>query len=67
MNFGTNPGRMCLQHYHFPPTPNQQSWNIGKINHIALVTPDLDKSTALYRDVLGGKVSGKQVVELFLF
>lgn len=35
-------------------------WNLGKINHIALVTPDLDKSTALYRDVLGGKVSGKQ-------
>ncbi|XP_005097435.1 methylmalonyl-CoA epimerase, mitochondrial [Aplysia californica] len=35
-------------------------WNLGKINHIALVTPDLDKSTALYRDVLGGKVSEKQ-------
>lgn len=35
-------------------------WNLGKINHIALVTPDLNKSTALYRDVLGGKVSDQQ-------
>lgn len=38
-----------------------QPWQLGKINHVALVTPDLDKSSALYRDVLGGNVSGKQV------
>ncbi|KAK3799332.1 hypothetical protein RRG08_048838 [Elysia crispata] len=35
-------------------------WSLGKINHIALVTPNLNKSTALYRDVLGGKVSDQQ-------
>ncbi|XP_059139419.1 methylmalonyl-CoA epimerase, mitochondrial-like isoform X2 [Physella acuta] len=37
-------------------------WQLGKINHIALVTPNLDKSAALYRDVLGGKVSDKQAL-----
>ncbi|RUS73479.1 hypothetical protein EGW08_018759 [Elysia chlorotica] len=35
-------------------------WSLGKINHIALVTPNLEKSTALYRDVLGANVSGQQ-------
>ncbi|KAH9514495.1 hypothetical protein Btru_025444 [Bulinus truncatus] len=34
-------------------------WSLGKLNHVALVTPDLDKSAALYRDVLRGKVSQK--------
>uniref|UniRef100_A0A0B6YZJ3 VOC domain-containing protein n=1 Tax=Arion vulgaris TaxID=1028688 RepID=A0A0B6YZJ3_9EUPU len=35
-------------------------WNLGKINHIALVTADLDKSASLYKDVLGGQVSRKK-------
>ncbi len=30
---------------------------IGKLNHVAIVVPDLEKATALYRDVLGAKVS----------
>ena len=30
---------------------------IGKLNHVAIVTSDLAKSTALYRDTLGAKVS----------
>ncbi len=30
---------------------------IGKLNHVAIVVPDLDKATALYRDTLGAKVS----------
>jgi methylmalonyl-CoA/ethylmalonyl-CoA epimerase len=30
---------------------------IGKLNHVAIATPDLDKATAIYRDVLGAKVS----------
>ena len=38
-----------------------QKWNIGKINHIAIATPDMDKTVALYRDVLGAKVSEKHV------
>ena len=30
---------------------------IGKLNHVAIAVPDLDAATALYRDVLGAKVS----------
>lgn len=30
---------------------------IGRLNHVAIAVPDLDKATALYRDVLGAKVS----------
>jgi methylmalonyl-CoA/ethylmalonyl-CoA epimerase len=30
---------------------------IGKLNHIAIAVPDLAAATALYRDVLGAKVS----------
>ncbi|XP_045156453.2 methylmalonyl-CoA epimerase, mitochondrial-like isoform X1 [Mercenaria mercenaria] len=36
-----------------------QKWKIGKINHIAIATPDIEKTAALYRDVLGAKVSEK--------
>ncbi|XP_061526512.1 methylmalonyl-CoA epimerase, mitochondrial [Phycodurus eques] len=34
-------------------------WNLGKLNHIAIAVPDMDKATALYRDVLGATVSEK--------
>lgn len=30
---------------------------IGKLNHVAIATSDLDKAIAVYRDVLGAKVS----------
>jgi len=30
---------------------------IGRLNHIAIPDPDLEKATAMYRDVLGAKVS----------
>jgi methylmalonyl-CoA/ethylmalonyl-CoA epimerase len=30
---------------------------IGKLNHVAIVVPDLEAATATYRDVLGGTVS----------
>ena len=30
---------------------------IGKLNHIAIAVPDLDKASTLYRDTLGAKVS----------
>jgi methylmalonyl-CoA/ethylmalonyl-CoA epimerase len=30
---------------------------IGKLNHVAIAVPDLKKATAMYRDVLGAKVS----------
>jgi len=35
-------------------------WKLGRLNHIAIATPDLDKSTALFRDVLGADVSEVQ-------
>lgn len=34
-------------------------WNIGKINHVAMATPDIDKAASMFRDVLGAKVSEK--------
>lgn len=30
---------------------------IGRLNHVAIVVPDLDAATASYRDVLGARVS----------
>ncbi len=30
---------------------------IGKLNHVAIVVPDLAAASAVYRDVLGGEVS----------
>jgi methylmalonyl-CoA/ethylmalonyl-CoA epimerase len=30
---------------------------IGRLNHVAIATSDLDKASAVYRDVLGTKVS----------
>lgn len=32
---------------------------MGKLNHVAIAVPDLDKATALYRDILGATVSEK--------
>jgi methylmalonyl-CoA/ethylmalonyl-CoA epimerase len=33
---------------------------IGRLNHIAIVVPDLDAAAALYRDALGARVSPSQ-------
>lgn len=33
---------------------------IGRVNHIAIAVPDLDKAAARYRDFLGAKVSESQ-------
>ena len=30
---------------------------IGKLNHVAIAVPDLEKATATYRDTMGAKVS----------
>jgi methylmalonyl-CoA/ethylmalonyl-CoA epimerase len=30
---------------------------IGRLNHVAIATSDIKKATAVYRDILGGKVS----------
>ena len=36
---------------------NNPVWNLGRLNHVAIATPDLNKSTSLYRDVMGATVS----------
>lgn len=36
-------------------------WKLGKLNHVAIAVPDIDKATAFYRDILGAKVSEKYV------
>lgn len=33
---------------------------IGRLNHVAIAVPDLEKATARYRDWLGGEVSAPQ-------
>lgn len=33
---------------------------IGKLNHVAIVVPDLESATATYRDLLGAEVSTPQ-------
>jgi methylmalonyl-CoA/ethylmalonyl-CoA epimerase len=33
---------------------------IGRLNHVAIAVKDLEKSTSLYRDTLGAKVSAPQ-------
>ena len=42
-----------------PPTSSSRSkdWKLGRLNHVAIAVPDLDRAAALYRDVLGAKVS----------
>ena len=34
---------------------------VGRLNHVAIAVPDLDKSISLYRDVLGAKVDAPEV------
>lgn len=32
-------------------------WNLGRLNHVAIAVPDLEKATAFYKNVLGAQVS----------
>lgn len=32
-----------------PPKVPPALWKLGRLNHVAIATPDLEKSTALYR------------------
>ena len=36
-------------------------WKLGKLNHVAIAVPSLQKSVELYRDVLKANVSEPQV------
>ncbi|XP_023565574.1 methylmalonyl-CoA epimerase, mitochondrial isoform X3 [Octodon degus] len=31
-------------------------WNLGRLNHVAVAVPDLEKATAFYKNVLGAQV-----------
>ena len=44
----------------FQAVPNKL-WQIGKLNHVAIAVPDLEAAAAMYRDVLGAKVSESHV------
>ena len=43
------------------PSQDAQSkvndWKLGKLNHVAIAVPDLEKASQLYQDVLGADVS----------
>ncbi|EHB04966.1 Methylmalonyl-CoA epimerase, mitochondrial, partial [Heterocephalus glaber] len=32
-------------------------WNLGRLNHVAIAVPDLEKATAFYKNILGAQVS----------
>lgn len=52
------------QRFHSQHTSNSNStfdFTKGKINHVAVATPDLDQSIDFYRNVLGATVSEKEV------
>ena len=45
-----------------PAQRRTASGDLGRLNHVALATPDLEKATAFYRDVLGAKVSAPKAL-----
>jgi len=42
---------------------HNHTWKLGKLNHVAIAVTDLDKSIAMYRDVLGAVVSDPEPQE----
>uniref|UniRef100_A0A8C5L0V8 Methylmalonyl-CoA epimerase, mitochondrial n=1 Tax=Jaculus jaculus TaxID=51337 RepID=A0A8C5L0V8_JACJA len=32
-------------------------WNLGRLNHVAIAVPDLEKASAFYKNILGAQVS----------
>lgn len=32
-------------------------WNLGRLNHVAIAVPDLEKAIAFYKNVLGAQIS----------
>ncbi|XP_047396487.1 methylmalonyl-CoA epimerase, mitochondrial-like [Sciurus carolinensis] len=32
-------------------------WNLGRLNHVAIAVPDLEKATGFYKNILGAQVS----------
>lgn len=40
----------------------QALWKLGRLNHIAIATPDLAKSASLYKNILGADISEPQAL-----
>ncbi|XP_066272642.1 ethylmalonyl-CoA/methylmalonyl-CoA epimerase-like isoform X2 [Branchiostoma lanceolatum] len=40
-----------------PQGVSERLWSLGNLNHVAIAVPNLESATALYRDVMGAKVS----------
>lgn len=38
-----------------------KDWKLGRLNHVAIAVPDLDKAASMYRDTLGAEVSDVMV------
>nr|XP_055098693.1 methylmalonyl-CoA epimerase, mitochondrial isoform X8 [Symphalangus syndactylus] len=34
-------------------------WNLGRLNHVAIAVPDLEKAAAFYKNILGAQVTGQ--------
>ncbi|XP_057293669.1 ethylmalonyl-CoA/methylmalonyl-CoA epimerase-like [Hydractinia symbiolongicarpus] len=49
--------RGTAQKFFSTTTSLPNTWKLGKLNHVAIAVADLKKSTKMYRDVLGAKVS----------
>lgn len=32
-------------------------WNLGRLNHVAIAVPDLEKASTFYKNILGAQVS----------
>ncbi|XP_064312671.1 methylmalonyl-CoA epimerase, mitochondrial isoform X1 [Phalacrocorax carbo] len=41
----------------FSPNIPSSLWKLGRLNHVAIAVPDLEKARSLYKDVLGAQVS----------
>ena len=42
-------------------------WKLGKVNHIAIAVPNIEKAAHFYNKVLGATVSEKHVSDLSCF
>merc|ERR1711893_489689 len=50
---------LCRASRVFSALRTHATWNLGRLNHVAIAVPNLDEATAFYRDILGAEVSGK--------
>jgi len=51
------PGAISSSPFSTTPTDHSNpAWKLGRLNHIAIVVPDLPASVAMYRDMLGADV-----------